>query len=68
MDGLTNGADRLRKTGDIMVGRHIAGFKMHFSDPQIIPSDETKQDFGQEPAFFLAKPCRDPEVNGDNCT
>ena len=68
MDRLANGADRLRKAGDGMVGRHVPSFKMHFRRPIVVAGDEAEQNLRQETAFLRGKPTHDAEVHGDELT
>ena len=65
MDGLADGADRLREAFDRMRRRHIAGLEMHFGGAMIVAGDEAVQDLGEVQPFLDAEPAHDAEVDGD---
>src|SRR6266568_8961387 len=63
MNGLADGADRLREVFDRMPQRHVARFEMNFRRAVILAGDEAMQDFGEEQPFLHAKPPHDSEVH-----
>ena len=66
MDRLANGADGLGEACDIMLARHIAGFKMHFRDTQVIALDEAVENFGEEAPLLFAEPPGNAKIDGDD--
>ncbi|MND62325.1 hypothetical protein D3C80_536070 [compost metagenome] len=66
MDRFSNGADRLRETGFVVVARHITGLEMHLSHPHIVAGNEAVEDFGKEAAFLFAKASGNAHIDGND--
>ena len=60
-----HGAQGLSELVDIAIGRHIAGFEMHFGRAAIIPVQKPHQDFGIDPARIGVYPAHDAKIIGD---
>ena len=68
MNGFADSAKRLGEILDPIGMRHVACLEMHLGHPQIVPANESIEDFRQKPALLPAQPAHDAEIDGDDAT